>query len=224
MNDNELSTAVRESVAALHSSTPVDQIISRGRAARARRRIPAAAGVLVVAGGAALGVATLVPAGHSGLPSGSHPAVVRLAAWTVAKQANGDIDITIKQLQDPARLQATLRADGLPVNVSFSGHVSAACRSYDISRSALKSVVQFNMSDGSDFLSIDPSALPSGAGVAIYDEPGKRLETGTPQGTTPKPGNTRLRGTVHPPAGATGPLAIGPLAIGLVYTSQKCTG
>ena len=35
-------------------------------------------------------------------------------------QANGDIDVTINQLKDPAGLQATLRADGLPAIVIFS--------------------------------------------------------------------------------------------------------
>ena len=42
MNDNELSSMVRESVAGIRSSTPVDQIISRGHAVRTRRRVPAA--------------------------------------------------------------------------------------------------------------------------------------------------------------------------------------
>ena len=40
MNDNELSTMVRESVTDVHSATPIAQIISRGRAVRARRRAP----------------------------------------------------------------------------------------------------------------------------------------------------------------------------------------
>ncbi len=30
----------------------------------------------------------------------SHPASVRLVAWPVAKQANGDIDVAINQLKD----------------------------------------------------------------------------------------------------------------------------
>ena len=64
MNDNELSTMVRESVADIHSATPVAQIISRGRAVRARRRIPAVAGALAVAAGTALAVTMLLPFGH----------------------------------------------------------------------------------------------------------------------------------------------------------------
>jgi hypothetical protein len=236
MNDNELSTAVRESVADIYSATPVAQIVSRGRAVRARRRIPVVAGALTVAAGTALAVTTLLPGGQAGLSSGraalpaddpgsspaSHPASVTLAAWTVAKQANGDIDVTINQLKDPAGLQATLRAplraDGLPVTVSFSGPmVSASCQPYEASMSALRAVGQFQ----SDGLTIDPSALPSGTGVAIFDEPGTGLDQ-NPSGTTATRGGTP---PTHPPL--RGPLLAGtngPLAVGLVYASQQCTG
>ena len=214
MNDNELSTLVRESVADVHSATPVAQIISRGRAVRARRRVPGVAGALAVAAGTALAVTVLLPSAHPG----SHPAGVRLAAWTVAKQANGDIDVTINQLKDPAGLQATLRADGLPATVSFSGPVlSASCQPYKASRGTLRTVAQFH----SDYLSIDPSALPSGTGVAIFDAPGTGLGH-HPSGTTPKHGGTA---PTHPPLG--GPLLTqinGPLSVGLVYASQQCTG
>jgi hypothetical protein len=222
MNDSELSTAVRESVADIHSATPVAQIISRGRAVRARRRIPGVAGALTVAAGTALAVTTLLPSGHPGLVSaarpGSHPASVRLAAWTVAKQANGDIDVTINQLKDPAGLQAALRADGLPATVSFSGPMlSASCQPYETGKGTLRAVAQFH----SDYLAIDPSALPSGTGVAILDEPGTGLGH-TPSGTKPKHEGTP---PTHPSAG--GPLLTainGPLAVGLVYVSQQCTG
>jgi hypothetical protein len=214
MNDNELITVVRESVADVHSASPVAQIIRRGRALRARRRLPGVVGAVTVAAGTALAVTTLLPSGHPG----SHSASVRLAAWTVAKQANGDIDVTINQLKDPAGLQATLRADGLPVTVSFSGPMlSASCQPYRVSRSTLRTVAQFHR----DYLAIDPSALPSGTGVAIYDEAGTGLDH-SPSGTTPTRGVTP---PTHPSIG--GPLLTaidGPLAVGLVYSSQQCTG
>ncbi len=222
MNDNEVSTAVRESVAHIHSATPVAQIIGRGRAVRARRRISGMAGTLALAACTGLAVAALLPSGHPGLVSAghpsSHPASVRLAAWTVAKQANGNIDVTINQLKDPAGLQATLRAAGLPVTVSFSGHLSlsALCQPYSSTLSAMNAVTQIHGNN----LVIDPSALPSGAGVAIFDEPGTgRL----PQlsGTTPTLGG-------HPPTHPSVPPLLealnGPLAIGMVYASQQCTG
>jgi hypothetical protein len=134
----------------------------------------------------------------------------------VARQANGDIDVTINQLKDPAGLQATLRGDGLPVTVSFSGPMlSASCQPYQASGNTLTAVAQFH----SDYLAIDPSALPSGIGVAISDKPG----TGLPvlSGTTPTLGGTP---PAHP---SVPPLSIatdGPLALGLVYASQQCTG
>ena len=222
MNDNELATAVRESVASIHSTTPVSEIISRGHAVRARRWVPGLAGVLTVAAGTALAATTLLPSGHpapmsSGHP-GSHPASVRLAAWTVVKRANGDIDVTIKQLKDPAGLQATLRADGLPVTVSFSGPVpNASCQPYEASRSTLRTVAQFH----SDYLAIDPSALPSGTGVAIFDEAGTGLGH-SPSGTTPAQGVTP---PTHSSLGSPMLTALnGPLALGLVYASQQCTG
>jgi len=228
MNDSELSTAVLESVADIRSATPVDHIISRGRAVRARRRIPVAAGALTVAAGTALAVTTLLPASHPGLSAGhpgpavghssAQPGTARLAAWTVAKQTDGDIDVTINQLKNPAGLQDTLRADGLPVNVSFSGPpYGASCRPYGASVSALRGVARIKR----DGLVIDPAALPSGTGVSIYDAAGTGFGQ-SPSGTAPAPGGTLL---VHPPL--RGPLLNGingPLAIGLVYASQQCTG
>jgi hypothetical protein len=186
MNDLELSGIVRESVADICSSTPVDQIISRGHAVRTwRRRVPAAAGALVVAGGAALGVTAFAPSGQPA-PSaaGSHPAVVRLTAWTVAKQPSGEIDVTIRQLRHPSQLQATLRADGLPARVSFSpDSTDAVCQTYGDLRTEspkqrmaslklLQSVVWPEYEGSTILLAIHPSKLPSGAGLAIIAESG----------------------------------------------------
>ena len=201
MNDNELSSMVRESVAGIRSSTPVDQIISRGHAVRTwRRGVPAAAGALVVAGGVALGVTAVASSGHpaptaAGKAGSSHPAVVRLAAWTVAKQANGDIDITIRQLQHPARLQATLRADGLPVHVSFSGNPATVCRPRSTSSAVAMDIYRFFYRNRSDVLTIDPSVLPSGVGLSISGD-----DQRTPSGS------------------------FLPVTIGTVYTSRQCTG
>jgi hypothetical protein len=226
MNDNELTTIVRESVADVHSATPVAQIISRGRAVRARRRLPAAAGAAAVLAGSALAVTTLLPAAHPRmLPSGrpaSNPASVRLAAWTVAKQADGDIDVTINQLQNPQGLQNTLRAVGLPVNVSFSGHSpSPACQLYPTSGNVLSAVVHYGTIGSSTPLVIHPSALPAGAGLAIFvggvsDDVSR--PTSVPPGTEGGTGmsefsfsNGHLR------------MVLG-LEVSAVYTSKPCTG
>jgi hypothetical protein len=208
MNNDELITTVQESVTGVHMTMSEEQIVSRSRAIRARRRIPAVAGALAVTAGAALAVTALVPSGHQP----GHPVSVRLAAWTVAKQASGDIDVTINQLQNPAGLQSTLRADGLPVNVSFSGApLSASCQPYDnVSKDVLSAVVQLSSSGGSAHFVIDPSSLPSGTGLSIYDDPG----AGVPPASPPAQGSGN-----PPPAGITGPLSFS-----LVYSSQQCTG
>jgi hypothetical protein len=222
MNDNELSTAVRESVAGIHSATPVAQIISRGRAVRARRRIPAVAGVLTVAAGAALAVPMLLSSGHPG----SHPASIQLDAWTVAKQANGDIDVTINQLRNPAGLQSTLRADGLPVNVTFSDSASdfrvvqsASCRDYYASLDVLDAVFHMTYAASGTVLVIHPSALPSGTGVNIFVAPhAEYWVSRTPaaaaakalaSGTTPQH-SEREQGLM--------------MEYNLVHASQQCTG
>jgi hypothetical protein len=207
MNDDELITAVRESVTGVHMAIPEEQILRRSRTIRARHRVPAAAGTLAVVAVAGLAVSALTPSGHQS----DHPVNARLAAWTVARQTGGDIDITIHQLRDPAGLQSTLRADGLPVNVSFSGAPSsAACQPYDASRHALGAVVRFSSTDGSAHFVIHPSALPSGTGLSIYDN----IRAGAPSSSP------STQGTGRPlPAGITGPLAFG-----LVHASQQCTG
>ena len=162
MNDNELITAVRDSFTDVRSATPVERIVGRSRAVRARRRVPVVAAAAAAA--AAVAVSLTLPA--------SHPASAQLAAWTVARQTNGSIQVTIRELRDPAGLQATLRADGVPANVTFGGQPNPVCQGYpfDGTRSQrlqlLNSVVTAPAT-GQDVMVIHPAALPSGAGLAI---------------------------------------------------------
>jgi hypothetical protein len=191
MNDDELITAVREPFTAVHSTTPVEQIVSRSRAIRARRRIPGVAAALAVAAGTALAVTALLPSGHQ-------PAA-QPAAWTVAKQANGNIRVTIDELRDPAALQRTLRADGVPVSVTFIGQANPACQPYGSGGShLLESMVTALPGHGNlRVLVIHPSAFPAGAGLAIA--------AGHP-GQSPRGGGVEL--TIGPP----------------VKASPQCTG
>jgi hypothetical protein len=268
MNDHELSTMVRESVTDVYSATPVAEIVSRGRAVRARRRIPALAGAGVVLAGTALAVSTLLPFGHPGVEGSRHPgnplANARLAAWTVAKQANGDIDVTINQLRNPVGLQSTLRADGLPVRVSYSSHplpvtrigsyrghpaffigpigVGPAdhgplrqdgqkpqlpCTFYPTSTDVLNAVVKFpgggtSPHGGTVYLVIKPSALPAGAGLAMFvggsiDD--ISMPNSEPPGTAGSVGQdsfiTSKDGVPVPEYAVT---------VSPVYASQQCTG
>jgi hypothetical protein len=194
MNDNELATMVRDSVTGVHAATPVNQIVSRGRAVRARRRIPGVAAVMAGAAGVVLAVTMLATPSHPASQPTAH-----LAAWTVAKQSNGDIHVNIHQLRDPAGLQATLRADGLPVNVSFTGPpLSASCQPYPATKDLLSSVGHFQRGNGSFALVIHPAALPGGVGISIFDHP-------------EVPAVPQAKGRF-------------PLAFGLVQASQQCTG
>jgi hypothetical protein len=191
MNDDELITAVREPFTAVHSATPVEQIVSRSRAIRARRRIPGVAAALAVAAGTALAVTALLPSGHQ-------PAA-QPAAWTVAKQADGNIRVTIHELRDPAALQRTLRADGVPASVTFTGQSNPACQPYGSGGShLLESMVTALPGHGNlRVLVIHPSAFPAGAGLAIA--------AGHP-GQSPRGGGVEL--TIGPP----------------VKASPQCTG
>jgi hypothetical protein len=197
MNDSELMTAVRESFADVHSRTPVEQIVSRSRAFRARRRLPGAAGALAVVAGAAVAATMLVP-------GGSHPVKAQLAAWTVARLADGNISVTIRELRDPAGLQARLRAAGVPASVRFmpvrSGQPNP-CQGYNASQALQHKVIQSlrpgRRSGQTTILIIHPSALPSGAGVGLQVTSGA--------------------GYVHHPGG-------GRLGVALVRVSTQCTG
>lgn len=122
MNDTYLATLVRDAVRDTHMTVPEEDITRRARKLRTRRR--AAAGGAAVAGltASALAVATLpAPA--------SSPATAQLTAWTVTKDPGGVIDVTIRELKNPAGLQARLRADGVPASISFSGP-NPACHPY----------------------------------------------------------------------------------------------
>lgn len=201
MNDDQLITVLREQRGKVTMTTPVEQIISRGRAVRVRRQVSgvaAAAGAAAAVAAVAVGVA--FPAGHpavgpaaAGHPAPSRPAGppgVRLAAWTVTRQAGGSIKVTFRQATDPAGLQQTLRADGVPVSVTFTGHQNPACQPYHASGSQafwpygsapgpLGGSWSINDPKGAyttpDAFVIDPSALPSGAGLQIWT-------SGTPGG------------------------------------------
>jgi len=95
---------------------------------RRHRQIAFAAVAVTVTAGAALAVTALTPAGQQA----SHQPTAQLAAWTVSKLADGNISITINQFKDPAGLQSTLRADGVPASVTFANinQLNPACHPY----------------------------------------------------------------------------------------------
>jgi hypothetical protein len=133
MSDTDVLNAARDSLSAMPVACPpdVETIMARGRARRYRRGlISGVTGTLAVAAGAAVAVTTLAPASHQATPQADRQPAAHLAAWTVTKLADGDISVTIRELKDPAGLQGTLRADGVPASVTFAGQLNPACRPY----------------------------------------------------------------------------------------------
>ena len=128
---------------------------------RTRHKLTAlAAGAAAVAAGAAVAVTALIPASHPA----SRPPGVQLAVWTVVKQADGNINVTIRQFRDPAGLQARLRADGVPASVTFTGQQNPACQPYR-GTGLIGMVISVRQEGQRALTIINPSALPSGAGL-----------------------------------------------------------
>ena len=232
MNDNDTVALVRDSLvtakdslAGVHVDTPLDAIARNGRARRRRHRLTGVTGAMAVTAGAALAVTTLAPSGRSSGPSGrvaSHPPAARLAAWTVDRQANGDIKVTVRQLSDPSGLQRTLRADGVPANVTVLGRPDPSCRPYPMSRAVFMSVYQNGKAAaaGDTVLIIDPSALPRGAGVQLGAAAGRDAGRRGPHRAGV---NQAIQHAVHQPAHQAGGhnSVLRPV---LVFASQQCTG
>lgn len=181
MSDDDVLSFVSDALSGVPVARPprLEAVMAGGRARRRRRRISGAAlAVAVVAGGAAAGVVvTTPPAGKP--PANSVPAVgTQLTAWSVARQANGDIFVSVRELADPAGLQRTLRADGVPASVTFLDQQNPACRSYGrgTDQSLLVRIFFPQLAGGQPEgstvatrggVTIVPSAIPSGVGVQL---------------------------------------------------------
>lgn len=171
-HDSDLVTAVQESVTDLHLDIPLDAITHRGGALRTRRRRAGVAGITAAAGAAALAAVMLVP--------GTAPTQTRLAAWTVTARPDDTVQVTIRQLDNPAGLQQALRADGVPARVAFGGAVVStdaklprgcmAPRIPDAQNAALQEKIipeQHPMPASGLALTIRKSAIPHGIGIYL---------------------------------------------------------
>ena len=128
MNGTDLATLLRDAVRDTHMTVAESDITRRARRLRTRRRV--AVGGAVSAGLAATALAVAMLAAPASSPAtGQAENTAQLTAWTVTKDPDGVIDVTIRELKDAAGLQARLRADGVPTNVSFSGP-NPACVPY----------------------------------------------------------------------------------------------
>jgi hypothetical protein len=119
----------------------------------------------------------------------------------VTRQADGDVNVTIRELRDPTGLAAALHADGVPAYIAFADPAPAYCQSYPASKPQLQAIYQFRQGDGSAVLVVHPPAIPGGAGLFIFDVGANPVISGDPQ-------FAEIAGrAVH---------------IGLVHASQRC--
>jgi hypothetical protein len=139
MNDQELITAVRQSVHGVRMNVPAEQIISRSRAIRAsgHRRLAACITAVAAAGSVVLGLGLsgalgAAPPGGTGTIRGtgtiSRTGTIRTAAFTLARNANGTdtLTLTMSQMLDPAVLQQALAHDGIRALVKTGIYCSSS--------------------------------------------------------------------------------------------------
>jgi hypothetical protein len=93
MNDDELTTAVKASVTDVRMTIPAEQIISRSRTIRTRRRVPALATALAVTAAVAVAVTSLIPGTRAG-GAGSAAPPLRARLLAAIDAARGDILMT----------------------------------------------------------------------------------------------------------------------------------
>lgn len=142
---------------------------------------------LAMAGGLAFALGAGIFATQAGQSGGTRPSDGRaqLAAWTVTRH-HGVLHIYVRQMRDPAGLQALLRRDGVPARLQFVHHpiqgttstkiIPHSCRNVSMSDEA-----ETNLEDKAFptprpnkdgitkavpwILAVRPSALPAGVGM-----------------------------------------------------------
>ena len=107
----------------------------------------------------------------------------------MTENPDGTLKVTIRQMKDPAGLQATLRADGARVVVTASLAWPAACRewrggNYRMGDQVVQTENRTGLpsANGTEFL-IKPSAIPAGALLWVG-----LSQTGKPAGVVGPPG------------------------------------
>ena len=175
MNDDDMLAAARSSLTAtkdalthVHMEQRPEAIMAQARGHRLRRGLPGmgAAGLalgiglaLSLSGGHPAGSGgSLTASGGSGAPRVVH---VNLAAWSVNTSSTGVVNVTIRELKDPAGLSKTLADAGVPV-VLTSGRVCTSGDQLQLSR-----VVRKLPGQGGLMIKINPKAMPAGTELVI---------------------------------------------------------
>jgi hypothetical protein len=178
-DETEVTAALKDSLGGVTMHTPIDEIVTAGRARRRRRRVTFAATGVVAVTGVALGVPALshpstTPPGP-GLATGAGAVHIRTAAFTLDGQADGTLRVTWdkeKYFQDHAGLQRALRAAGFPVLIKEGvfckgpqddGYLSPSGGGHGVERV----VHGTRQSNGRVDLVFDPTAMPPGKQLFI---------------------------------------------------------
>jgi hypothetical protein len=235
MSDADVLRAAADSLSTIPMPGAPDTaaIITIGRARRRRRMtglsMAGTAAVTVVALGlsGALGTISHQPSGATGHRP-AHSGHAQLTAWTVTKLADGDISVRINQFKDPAGLQSTLRADGVPASVTFASQQNPACHLYPEGAPPLGSVPPSPLRPSTLLQQVFPRPYqqlgpPAGTGRA------RMVKAGPP---APPPSGNRTVIVIDPsalPRHAGVQLASNDAATSLrlpvvVYASPRCTG
>jgi hypothetical protein len=235
MSDADVLRAAADSLSKIPMPGAPDTaaIITTGRARRHRRMTG-----LLMAGTAAVTVAALGLSGAFGAtshqPPGAashqptHPAHAQLTAWTVTKLADGNISVRINQFKDPAGLQSTLRADGVPASVTFASQRNPACRPYPGGAPRPRSVPPSPLRPSTLLKQVFPQPYQQ-LGAPAGPGPAHMVKAGPP---APRPSGNRTVIVIDPsalPRNAGVQLATNDAANSLrlpvvVYASAQCTG
>jgi hypothetical protein len=172
MNDDEIMVAqimaalrgAEDSLTDVRMSATAESITARARNRRLRRgAYGAGAGVL------ALGVGLGVVVGGSGgvTPVSSDKSVhVNLAAWSVNTTPSGIVDVTVRQLTDPALLRQTLAEAGVPAYVA-AGELCTTGSGDLPQQSQVIGDVPVANSANSVIVTVNPAAMPSGSELLV---------------------------------------------------------
>jgi hypothetical protein len=217
MDDNDLLAAVREDFTGVQMGTPTEAILADGASLRRRRhrRLAYGSGVTALAAVAAIGGVTLTSGGAGS--SGAHDA--QLTAWTVQKEQNGTISVTIRDLRNLAGLEQKLKADGAPAEVISDTRYPAACVDNNAMAEDMASVITIGskVPDQYAFV-IHPAAIPSGTRLLLDVT---HLVTVTSAGVTTTVGGVgdSLWGFSASMRDGVGEVSAG---MGLVHASDNC--
>ena len=156
----------------------------------------------------------------SALTSGVSAGNARLAAWTVARQSDGAVAVTIRQLQDVPGLQQQLNADGVPAVVYNDLTQVPGCldvNDVDLLGTIISSVDTPTAADA-DYFVIQPAAIPAGTTLQIDVMPYGSNPPDIGVGQT-FPAGTAIGGGF----GYVSPVLDAPsISLSLVYTSGSC--